>query len=82
MSSYLQYTRLLVSLYDFFIEQIIDKFQIAKYFWNKSLYLDFFYLNIECRSQVTALFAFISQFCVCRPIVVSRLLRHIWDLLP
>lgn len=42
MFSYLQYTRLLLSLYDFFIEQIIDKFQIAKYFWNKSLYLDIF----------------------------------------
>lgn len=52
----------------FFIEQIIDKFQIAHFFGNKSLYLDNLYLNIECRSQMTALFAFISQFCVVVPL--------------
>lgn len=65
MFSYLQYTRLLVSLYDFFIEQIIDKFQIAKYFWNKSLYLDIFIsiLNVGRKWQ-RCLRSLASSVCV------------------
>lgn len=68
MFSYLQYTRLLLSLYDFFIEQIIGKFQIAfvfLYFWNKSLYLDIFIsiLNVGRKWQ-RCLRSLASSVCV------------------